>query len=535
MNTMMQASLHQSVGEDISDLMKNNDDPLFIDPYDEGDDLFDDDFNADELLQSPLFNDSAKDVPRINTNLQREAMFIDYRIDDPLMGNMKLGGGGVGTASIISENSAEFSATSACSSQTDDFMIMNNNNNINNHHTTNQLYAGLSNMSNGSSPMQAAASRMMCGMPKHSMSMASNTSPSMMMNNTTTSPMKMNSPNLTLAQMQQAMSRSAASAYDQQQQHQPMDMDTCMHPGAGGVDTLLGGMNSMGGGSMHEFQQQQQQQRSAPMRSVPTRSSSQSSAIPYRMPPERSNSYTPQLSSMNMLQNMQQQMQLKRANNTINTMGLSQSMHTSSCNNTATTNGVGSPLRSASHHSAMMNNLSSRPNNLLGSASFHGPSTSTFSSFNTNSNHNSTNINNNNVASIPSDGMSDPPGTGLNEAMEKLCESMKRSAMSRSLVKQFSTRSSTGVTRQNSGRMVHRQLSATTNTNTGLDNGSGRGTPTLAAMAAAVPIRRVSQTKHHLQHPVVRGVLRHDSQQSLNGASNHGINLHIDGRNLGTF
>lgn len=116
-----------------------------------------------------------------------------------------------------------------------------------------------------------------------------------------------------------------------------------------------------------------------------------------------------------------------------------------------------------------------------------------------------------------------PTGAPLSEAMEKLCESMKRSAMSRSMIKQYSGRgpmlkqgSSRGLMRQNSSRSGMLD-----------DVSSGRGTPT-----GMVPVRRVSMNaKHQLQHPV-RGVYRHDSQQSLNH-SNHSISLHMDGRNMG--
>jgi hypothetical protein len=118
-----------------------------------------------------------------------------------------------------------------------------------------------------------------------------------------------------------------------------------------------------------------------------------------------------------------------------------------------------------------------------------------------------------------------PTGAPLSEAMEKLCESMKRSAMSRSMIKQYSGRgpmlkqgSSRGLMRQNSSRSGMLD-----------DVSSGRGTPT-----GMVPVRRVSMNaKHQLQLPV-RGVYRHDSQQSLNH-SNHSISLHMDGRNMGAL
>jgi hypothetical protein len=141
----------------------------------------------------------------------------------------------------------------------------------------------------------------------------------------------------------------------------------------------------------------------------------------------------------------------------------------------------------------------------------------------------------------------------VNDVMEKLCESMKRSAMSRSMIKQFSGRSaakqggggSSGrqpLSRSNSGHShagVERSLS-----NRGLmkqgsirmmtdESGIGRGGG--GSSTHVVPIRRQSSfTKHQLQHPA-RGVYRHDSQRSLGGQSTHSISLHVDGRNVGTL
>ena len=98
-------------------------------------------------------------------------------------------------------------------------------------------------------------------------------------------------------------------------------------------------------------------------------------------------------------------------------------------------------------------------------------------------------------------------------------------------MKQYSGRSL--VQAQNSGLMMgkqhsNRNLMGRQGSHRNLmDDGSGRGTPTSV-------MRRMSNSKHRLQHPV-RGLYRHDSQQSLNGQSNHGISLQIDGRNMGTF
>jgi hypothetical protein len=137
---------------------------------------------------------------------------------------------------------------------------------------------------------------------------------------------------------------------------------------------------------------------------------------------------------------------------------------------------------------------------------------------------------------------SPPAGAPLSEAMEKLCESMRRSAMSRNLVKQLSGRSlvKQGSARQlpsrnNSGALMRqgsqRGLTKQGSQRSLMDDGSGRGPGT---PAAAVPIRRVSNTKHHMQH-AGRGLHRHNSNQNLGGQSNHGINLQVDGRNVGTL
>jgi hypothetical protein len=109
--------------------------------------------------------------------------------------------------------------------------------------------------------------------------------------------------------------------------------------------------------------------------------------------------------------------------------------------------------------------------------------------------------------------------SNVNEAMEKLCESMKRSARSRSLVKQYSS-GTRGVSRHGSGQLYAMRQAAGRNMNSMDDNSSGR----------SAPIRRHSSAKHQMQHPV-RGVYRHDSSQGPNGA--HSLNFQIDGRNMG--
>ncbi|KAL7576388.1 hypothetical protein ACA910_018195 [Epithemia clementina (nom. ined.)] len=121
----------------------------------------------------------------------------------------------------------------------------------------------------------------------------------------------------------------------------------------------------------------------------------------------------------------------------------------------------------------------------------------------------------------------------VNDAMEKLCESMKRSAMSRTLVKQFSS-GARGVSRNNSAGMMMggRQNVRRSSSNRAmpLDDNSHRS----SEGRPAVPMRRVSNTKHQLQG---RGVYRHGSGHlsGVNNMGNSNISLQIDGRNMGSL
>ena len=141
---------------------------------------------------------------------------------------------------------------------------------------------------------------------------------------------------------------------------------------------------------------------------------------------------------------------------------------------------------------------------------------------------------------------------GVNGAMEKLCESMRRSAMSRSLVKQLSgrsvSRSSSGKllpSKQHSGRGLSRQFSGCSNSGRQLvRTASGRqsigdsGGPEL-------PVRRSAHdSKHRIQrdalatsslHNPRRGVFRHHSQSSATGGSNQKTVVNIDGNSIGMF
>ncbi|CAJ1935731.1 unnamed protein product [Cylindrotheca closterium] len=131
----------------------------------------------------------------------------------------------------------------------------------------------------------------------------------------------------------------------------------------------------------------------------------------------------------------------------------------------------------------------------------------------------------------------EPPGN-VNEAMEKLCESMRRSAMSRSMVRQLSGRSapnSRGMSRSKSGGLPRGTLGR---------NASGRsiqrahsGTDSLRG----APIRRPTQdTKYRIQRdalsnsggPPGRGVFRHKSSQGALGGTTR---LQIDDSTVGMF
>ena len=130
--------------------------------------------------------------------------------------------------------------------------------------------------------------------------------------------------------------------------------------------------------------------------------------------------------------------------------------------------------------------------------------------------------------------------TAMTEAMEKLSDSMRRTAMTRSIVKQLSNQSL--VRHTSSKGLMGRQASFR-----GMIGGKQLSIRNLASQASdrsltggeagRTPVRRLSSSaKHHLHHHGHRGVFRHeDSQRSLNGHSNHGIHLQIDGRNVGTF
>lgn len=108
----------------------------------------------------------------------------------------------------------------------------------------------------------------------------------------------------------------------------------------------------------------------------------------------------------------------------------------------------------------------------------------------------------------------------LNLAMEKLCDSMKRSAMSRSMIRQIS------------GKTLGSHSGHSTNRGILSREGSFRGGGGITRDGSFHGVaRKLSMTKHHLQHSGSRTVHRHQSGEP----TSPGFNLHVDGKNVGTI
>lgn len=136
-------------------------------------------------------------------------------------------------------------------------------------------------------------------------------------------------------------------------------------------------------------------------------------------------------------------------------------------------------------------------------------------------------------------GQGQGPGN-VNEAMEKLCESMRRSAMSRSMVRQLSGRSdppSRGMGKAKSGGLVRGNRPPPRSKSGGLV----RGNSGAESLLRPGPIRRPNHdTKHRIQRdalsgsggPPGRGVFRHKSSQGALGGTTR---LQIDDSTVGMF
>jgi len=142
---------------------------------------------------------------------------------------------------------------------------------------------------------------------------------------------------------------------------------------------------------------------------------------------------------------------------------------------------------------------------------------------------------------------SDGPGMmAYSDAMEKLCETMKRSAMSRTIVKQLSGRnlckqgSQRNLSKQGSQRSLVKQNSGRNLMQTQLSNRSlGGSEHDTTGRMGPVPNRRPAiDTKHRIARDAHmgstapgRGVFRHNSCSALLGARN--VQVQLDDSNLG--
>jgi len=474
MNTMvgMQASHHTPVSEDLSDLTKNDNDPLSISGMEDDADVFDDeDFDPEELLKSPLFNDSQG---RLSASFANEAGFGTFNGDS-----------GHEPPNVTPDSSDEY--ISFDSPQRAEYADFSKHNSLL-QPTANAFQERFNiNQVALSSPMKAAAAATSTPQQNYATPMKPPPQPQFMSENEDYNilthqsvPRQHSSMDESMGSHYTHMDESMNSNYRPESQEHALDMQQ---------SALQRGVAQRSTG----YSDQQH------MRSLPERSSSfqaQHSALFARAPPGRSSScHTPSNSSgVNQLQQMQQ---IQRNE------GLSATVH-------------GESMRSENYGGVLSGPMHGGDSLSHSMHARTGPSPFPV-------------LQNQGNMSIASDMPSSKESpASLNQAMEKLCESMKRSAMSRNLVKQYSGRSlvqaQTMLGKQHSNRNLmgrqgsHRNL---------MDDGSGRGTPTSV-------MRRMSNPKHRLQHPV-RGLYRHDSQQSLNGQSNHGISLQIDGRSMGTF
>lgn len=117
--------------------------------------------------------------------------------------------------------------------------------------------------------------------------------------------------------------------------------------------------------------------------------------------------------------------------------------------------------------------------------------------------------------------------TGVNGAMEKLCESMRRSAMSRSLVKQLSGHSvsrngsARAVTKQHSGRGLSRQFSGASSSGRQIVRTSS-GRQGIVDGGLELPVRRSNHDpKHRLQRDVLATSSLHNPRSPAHPCCRH--------------
>jgi hypothetical protein len=544
MNTMvgLQASLHTPTEDSLSDLMKNDEDfGAALDTFDDNGEL-NDDFDPGELLQSPLFNDSAEKLSNSFSNENEFGQFGVEEEHDTLLGNRSQPpmpahqqgfGGGMGYSEPVKRAPPARPA-----------MVREN--------------PSLTPKMQMMTPMQSIDTRM--GLPSLQSSFTSSASsarhnpiPSviggsgMMMD--TTPPMI----GASVTDDNSHYDHNEMQDYGAQSYHSPTSRrapdrsfsGASSHYSEATHEHISPLKNRMSPAPGYQFQQLQPHQQQPHQQQPHQQQPHQQQTTPHQMVtprrglPPKAQSYAPGSHNMggspNDLQAMRQQLERMRdmeirdtlqgsSRRTSDASNLSQSVHLP-VQRTASAN---SSLSRSMHFDQMGNN-NFRGNGMPGAPPFGNGNVSIASTGGVQSFKPSFN-----AGGMDSQSMGGSGGPGTNDAMEKLCLSMKRSAMSRTLVKQYS--SGRGVSRNGSGHL--NAMRQATGGRQMMDDSSGRSN------GPATPVRRLSSAKHRLQHPS-RGVYlhdsqnslgyRHDSQNSLGGTSAHSVNLQFDGRNMGTM
>eukprot|EP00977_Amphora_coffeiformis_P007719 scaffold1690_cov182-Amphora_coffeaeformis.AAC.76 len=494
----MQASLHTAREDSLRDLMKNDDDPMLsagaFDDNAGGEIMMDDDFNPDALLMSPLFNDSTGKLDRSFTNENENEFGQFEEPHDTLLGRPD--------RVPVPPPSMEYSEPVPRMSRP---AIVRESRNV--------KLPSISSMQAG---MQAMGSGMMFSglqQQQQQSSFAGYNSgmhvPSVVggvdgnFHQVTDDISQFDQSATNFDQSQSDMHDYSAQSYRSPNHRRMPDRSISSDSSyRSECDSPAMGMSSS---SMY---QRSQHQMIPPTRSLPPKSQSYAGPSPGQLIGSSSNDLSvmrlqlQRMRDLEMRDAMQQNGQCRRTSDPNNPRGLnSQSMHLPV---QRTASATSASLSRSMHYDSPQGRSTFHANGMTGSPSYSGSN-----------------------VSIASDSRSFKPSfnpmeratngsAGVNEAMEKLCESMKRSAMSRQMVKQYSS-ASRGVSRHGSGSLyAMRQASGR---NSAMDDSSGR----------SAPIRRPSSTKHQLHHPI-RGVYRNDS-----GASNghRSFNFQMDGRNMG--
>ena len=490
----MQASLHTAREDSLRDLMKSEDDPMLSgNAFDEnlGGEI-DDDFNPDALLMSPLFNDSAGKLDRSFTNENEHEFGRFEETHDTLLGRPD--------RVPVPPPAMEYPEPGKQRPMRPAIVRESRNVKL---PTASSMHQGMPGMGSGMMSTgrqqqqhqhQSGFAGYNSGMPVPSVigGMDSN------FHQVTDDSSHFDQSQSNFDQSQSDMHDYNVQSYRSPTRRMPDRSISSNSSYQSECDSPVMGMSSS---TMYH---RSQHQMITPARSLPPKSQSYAGPSPGHLMGSQSNDLSvmrQQLQHMRDLEIRDAMQQNRRTSDPSTPGNLSQSMHLP-VQRTASATSV--PLSRSMHYDSRQGQATFN-NGMPGSPSFPGSN-----------------------VSIASDSRSFKPSfnqvegaasgsAGVNDAMEKLCESMKRSAMSRQMVKQYGSSSSRGISRHGSGPLYGmRQASGRNNA---MDDSSGR----------SAPVRRLSSTKHQLHHPM-RGVYRNDSSAS-NG--HRSFNFQVDGRNMG--